>query len=165
MDILLDPAGFVTCGPHRWRCALGRGGVGVKCAEGDDISPIGSFSLGRVWWRADRLERPDTGLAAFELTQNLGWCDDPAHDDYNTLVTLPHPAGFEHLWRDDRAYDVVVEVAFNTNPIKPGLGSAIFIHVAQPNFSPTEGCIALELGDLLELLRDVNENSRLVISA
>lgn len=165
MDISVDPSGFVTCGANRWRCALGRGGVGVKRAEGDGMSPIGAFALGRVWWRADRLDRPESGLSTFELTQDLGWCDDPAQDDYNRLVVLPHAGGCEHLWRDDHAYDVVVEVAFNSEPILRGKGSAIFMHVAQPSFSPTEGCIALEIGDLLELLRTVNENSRLVINA
>ena len=165
MDISVDPAGFVACGASRWRCALGRGGVGIKQAEGDGLSPQGAFALGRVWWRADRLHRPETKLRTFELTQNLGWCDDPSHEDYNNLVTLPHPARCEHLWRDDHAYDVVVEVAFNAKPIKPGMGSAIFMHVAQPSFSPTEGCIALEIGDLLEMLRNVNESSRLLISA
>lgn len=165
MDILVDPSGYLAFGELRYACALGRGGVGIKDAEGDGISPIGTFALGRVWWRTDRLKRPETQLHTFEITENTGWCDDPGDDDYNRLIALPHPAHHERLWRADHAYDVVVEVAFNTDPIKPGKGSAIFIHVAQPDYSPTEGCIALGVQDLLHVLRGANESTRLVIGA
>ena len=165
MDILVDPSGYLTFGELRYACALGRSGVGIKHAEGDGISPIGSYALGRVWWRADRLKCPETLLHTFEITENTGWCDDPDHADYNRLIALPHAARHERLWRADHAYDVVVEVAFNSDPIEPGKGSAIFIHVAQPGYTPTEGCIALNVEDLLDILRGADENTRLVIGA
>ena len=37
-------------------------------------------------------------------------------------------------------------------PIVAGRGSAIFLHVAREAYAPTEGCIALALNDLLNLL-------------
>ncbi len=165
MDILVSSSGYLTFGELRCVCALGRDGVGKKHAEGHGISPIGTYALGRVWWRADRLKRPETHLLTFEITENTGWCDDPDHEDYNRLIALPHPARHERLWREDNAYDVVVEVAYNADPIEPGKGSAIFIHVAQPGLTQTEGCIALDIQNLLDVLRGTDETTRLVIGA
>lgn len=141
MRILIDPDGFVLCGAHRWRCALGRGDVGVKNAEGDGVTPIGTHRLGRVFWRADRLNAPQTALSCTPISPNMGWCDDPASPDYNRLISLPNDASHEKMWRDDGLYDLVVEVLFNTDPIVPGKGSAIFIHVAKPDYSPTEAVL------------------------
>ena len=63
--------------------------------------------------------------------------------NYNRLVTLPYPAHHEEMWRTDGLYDVVVLIGYNTDPPAPGRGSAIFLHVACPDFSPTDGCIAV----------------------
>lgn len=164
MQITIDPKGFVLCQGHQWRCALGRGGVHRKISEGDGITPVGTWGLGQVFYRSDRLRGPETGLEAIAIAPDWGWCDDPSHADYNQRITLPHPASHEALWREDAVYDVVVEVLYNTNPITAGLGSAIFIHVARPNYEPTEGCIALELNDLLALLTLCNNHVQLSIS-
>jgi L,D-peptidoglycan transpeptidase YkuD (ErfK/YbiS/YcfS/YnhG family) len=45
-----------------------------------------------------------------------------------------------------------VPLGYNDAPPVPGLGSAIFLHVARPDFSPTEGCVALPRDNLLTLL-------------
>ena len=42
-------------------------------------------------------------------------------------------------------------IGYNTDPPVPGRGSAIFLHVATPGFSPTAGCIAVA-GDVLARL-------------
>jgi L,D-peptidoglycan transpeptidase YkuD (ErfK/YbiS/YcfS/YnhG family) len=67
-------------------------------------------------------------------------------------VRLPYPARAEPLWRDDRAYDVIVVLGYNDAPVVPGAGSAIFLHVARPDYAPTHGCVALGYGDLAHLL-------------
>ena len=41
----------------------------------------------------------------------------------------------------------------NDAPPEPGAGSAIFLHLATPDFAPTEGCVALAEADLVDLLR------------
>ena len=105
-----------------------------------------------------------TGLAVRALGPEDGWCDDPVNDAYNRLVTLPFDASHEILWRQDRVYDLIVELGYNDDPVKPGLGSAIFVHVATADFSPTEGCIALALEDLLDLLGNCSEGARLAVS-
>lgn len=165
MLITVDPKGYVLCQGQKWRCALGRGGVHPKINEGDGITPVGTWGLGQVYYRADRLAAPETGLQVTAIDPHWGWCDDPSHADYNQRITLPHPASHETLWREDAVYDVVVEVLYNADPIKPGLGSAIFMHVARSGYTSTEGCIVLELGDLLALLKLCIKSTKLTISA
>ena len=170
MDILVtDVAQVSWIGPGGQQihapCALGRGGVAYKSGEGDGITPLGRFPLRRVFYRADRLSKPTTGLALVALEKHHGWCDDPADAAYNTLVTRPYPARHETLWRDDALYDVIVETGYNDDPVIAGKGSAIFMHIAKPNYDPTEGCVALKKADLLRLLADCNGGDFLVISA
>jgi L,D-peptidoglycan transpeptidase YkuD (ErfK/YbiS/YcfS/YnhG family) len=81
-----------------------------------------------------------------------GWCDDPTHRDYNHQIRLPHPARHERLWREDALYDVVGVLGWNDAPVERGRGSAIFLHLARPDYGPTEGCVALAPRDLSELL-------------
>ncbi|HJQ59624.1 MAG TPA: L,D-transpeptidase family protein [Vineibacter sp.] len=135
-------------------CALGRGGVLTDKGEGDGATPLGTWTLRCVWYRADRLAAaPATVLPTRAIREDDGWCDDPRSPDYNRPVTLPHPARHERLWRNDAVYDVVVELGYNDDPPVPDRGSAIFLHVARPDYGPTEGCVALALNDLLRLLR------------
>ncbi len=56
------------------------------------------------------------------------------------------------LWRADHLYDLLVVIGFNDDPVVRGRGSAIFLHVARPNYGPTEGCVAIAMADLVELL-------------
>ncbi len=137
----------------RFDCALGIGGVGQKIAEGDGLTPAGAFPLRRVHYRADRVAVPETTLETRVIAENDGWCDSPDHPAYNTRVELPFTASAERMWRADHLYDVVVEIGYNDNPVEPGKGSAIFMHVAGPDYEPTEGCIALALDDLLVVLK------------
>lgn len=147
------------------RCALGRGGVtgAADKREGDGASPLGSWPMRRVLWRPDRLQRPATGIPTTGITPMMGWCDDPMHPEYNRQVRLPFEGRHENLWREDSVYDVIVELGFNDDPVIVGRGSAIFLHVARPDYSPTEGCVACALPDLLELLKAVRPGDRLAI--
>lgn len=148
-----------------YKCAFGRGGMiaAELKREGDGASPIGKWPLRRVFYRADRIEKPITGVLTESICEDDGWCDDPAHKAYNQLVKLPFSASHEKMWRDDHVYDVVVELGHNDAPPVPGLGSAIFMHVAKPDYSPTQGCIALAVEDLLAVLKDCETGSILEI--
>ncbi|GBR52580.1 hypothetical protein AA106555_0963 [Neokomagataea thailandica NBRC 106555] len=112
-------------------------------------TPIGALSLRKVFYRADRVQKPvsGAGLIVEPLAPNDGWCDDVGHADYNKHVTLPHPASCEELWRADHAYDICVVLGWNDSPVVPGNGSAIFLHLP-PSKGYTEGCIALQEQDL-----------------
>ena len=55
------------------------------------------------------------------------------------------------MWREDGLYDALVVIGYNLDPVVPGAGSAIFLHIAAPDFAPTAGCVAVEKGVLLGL--------------
>jgi len=152
--VILDvfAPGFLHLGSEKFRCALGPAGIVAKKTEGDGGTPVGTFSLRRVMYRADRVAPPDTRLPIRELTDRDGWCDDPDQPEYNQLISLPHDARHEQLWRTDHVYDVIVEIGYNDAPPVAGKGSAVFMHVAREGYRPTEGCVALYLDDLLRVL-------------
>lgn len=167
----LSPFNAESGGILRWpggeaRCALGRSGVTPAALkkEGDGASPLGVWPMRQVFWRADRLARPDTELPADPLLPDAGWCDDPASLFYNCPVLLPFEASHERLWREDHVYDVIVVLGYNDAPILPGKGSAIFLHLARPDYTPTEGCVACALPDLLALLKAAKPGDALEIA-
>lgn len=144
-------------------CTLGRGGILAPKREGDGATPAGSFVLRRVLWRADRLDRPATWLPCAAIEPGDGWCDWPGDPLYNRQIALPYPARHERLWRDDALYDIVVVIGHNDDPVVPGAGSAVFMHLSRDDGGPTAGCIGLSQPDLLRLLAAAGPGDRLVI--
>ena len=151
----------LTWRKKRYRCSIGRSGIFTNKYEGDGATPAGTFPLLRVLYRSDRLDWPETKLPVQPLCSNDGWCNEPTHRDYNQHVKLPHIASHESLWRDDNVYDIVVELGYNTTPVIPFMGSAIFIHFAEPSFKSTRGCVALKDVDLLEILKTCSTETQL----
>ncbi len=149
------------------RCALGRGGVAAmgEKREGDGATPAGLWPLRRLYYRPDRMTKPDTKLPVVALTPADGWCDAPGDPAYNRPVPWPHAASAEHLWREDHVYDLIVVLGYNDAPVRPGLGSAIFLHLARADYSPTDGCVALRQADLLSLLAGASTWDALCIHA
>lgn len=148
------PEGIMHIGGRKVRCALGRGGVIAQAlkAEGDGASPIGVWPMRRVLYRPDRGPAPITALPVQPLEPDDGWCDDPADPNYNRPIKHPYPASAERLWLEDGVYDLVVVLGHNDDPVVAGKGSAIFLHLARPDYAPTEGCVALARADLEALL-------------
>jgi L,D-peptidoglycan transpeptidase YkuD (ErfK/YbiS/YcfS/YnhG family) len=128
--------------------ALGRGGIRTLKREGDGGTPFGRFPVRQVLYRADRVLRPCTTLPLHAIDDQDGWCDDPADRNYNRLVRLPSRRSAEGLKRADHLYDIVLVLGYNDRPRVRGKGSAIFVHLARPSFTPTDGCIALSRHDL-----------------
>ena len=151
---VLQPDGTLRFGRQTLRAAVGRGGVTRHKQEGDGATPVGTLPLRRVFYRADRIARPRAGLLPIEpLAPDDGWCDDPADRAYNQHVRLPYAGHHEALWRRDGLYDLIGVLGWNDRPMERGRGSAIFLHVASPDYAPTEGCVALKLADLEAVLR------------
>jgi L,D-peptidoglycan transpeptidase YkuD (ErfK/YbiS/YcfS/YnhG family) len=139
----------------RWtRCAIGPGGVIAAAAkrEGDGRTPLGAWPIRRVLYRPDRRRPPATALPVAALSPDDGWCDAPGDANYNRPVKLPCAASAERLWRDDLVYDLIAVLGHNDDPVVAGAGSAIFLHLARPDFSATQGCVALSADDLEALL-------------
>ncbi len=145
----------------QYPCALGPAGIQATKTEGDGVTPAGVFLLRRVFYRPDREAEPKTGLSVRTLSPTDGWCDDPTHKHYNKLIALPFSPSHEELWRADSVYDLIVEIGYNDDPPVPGKGSAIFMHVAKPDYSPTQGCVALSNPDLQKILQECDPHTRI----
>jgi L,D-peptidoglycan transpeptidase YkuD (ErfK/YbiS/YcfS/YnhG family) len=157
--------GWFDLGDRKARCALGKGGVkpAADKREGDGASPAGVWPIRRVLYRPDKGPAPATALPVQPIAPDDGWCDAPDDRDYNRPIKLPHSASFERMWRDDDLYDLVVVLGHNDDPPAPQKGSCIFLHLARPDFAPTEGCVALTRGDLEDLLRRAKPGDALEI--
>ena len=152
MQAQLGRDGVLVIGGERFRAAYGRGGIRHDKQEGDSATPVGLLPLRRLLYRADRIAKPVSALRMEPIAPSDGWCDDPASRSYNRSVTLPFDGRCEELWRGDSLYDLIGVLGWNDDPVRRGFGSAIFLHVATPDFAPTEGCIALALPDLTRAL-------------
>ena len=165
MNLIVHPGDTSSWGARRFRCAIGRGGRRRDKREGDGATPVGSWPMRRLLYRADRLSLPQTALAVSAIGATDGWCDAPLDARYNRPVQLPYPASAETLWREDAAYDLIVPLGYNDAPVIAGAGSAIFLHVARADFRPTEGCVALALADLLTMLSEADGESQIIVEA
>lgn len=169
MDVIVQTSswdattGVLFIGARRFDCTLGRSGVTLEKTEGDGKTPVGTYPFRQLIYRADRLAQPETGLPVEVLTPDTGWCEDPAHADYNTKVQLPHPALCDRMTRDDHLYDLTVVIGYNDAPVQAGKGSAIFMHLAREEWSPTAGCVGLRQADLLEVLKNLGPESHITI--
>jgi L,D-peptidoglycan transpeptidase YkuD (ErfK/YbiS/YcfS/YnhG family) len=138
-----------------WPARVGRTGVSSHHVEGDGTTPLGTFGIGPVVYgiAAD----PGTKLAYHRIACGDWWDEDPASRAYNLFVhircgaTPPFNADSEALWKPARAYVHFAVIEYNTSPIVPGRGSAIFIHA--DTGTPTNGCVSLPRVDLVALLR------------
>ena len=168
MDLIVEAKagemrGTVRLGERVFRCALGRSGLLADKREGDGGTPIGRFPFRRLLYRADRVPHIETRLPARHMEPVDGWCDDPADAAYNKPVRLPYPGHHERMWLDDHLYDLVVVIGHNDDPVVPGAGSAVFLHLARADWGPTQGCIAFAREDLLAILSLVGTNDRVLI--
>jgi L,D-peptidoglycan transpeptidase YkuD (ErfK/YbiS/YcfS/YnhG family) len=155
--------GYLYWPSGRARAAAGIGGVRSDKKEGDGATPAGTFYLPFGMYRQDRIKLPMTDFPMIPLEQSYAWVSDPRDLNYNKLVKLPYPSVTEKLWRNDGIYDLILVVGYNFNPIRPGAGSAIFLHISRPNFSPTSGCIAVKRSILLKLITILGTDSTLTI--
>jgi L,D-peptidoglycan transpeptidase YkuD (ErfK/YbiS/YcfS/YnhG family) len=158
----LDGA-WLDWGAGKRRAAIGPAGIAVKTCEGDGITPRGCFALREVFYRDDRMPASRTALPVHVIQRNDGWCDAPNDPNYNRLVKLPYPASAEQMWREDHLYDLVVVVGYNDDPVIAGKGSAIFLHIARPDYSFTQGCVALAQQDLLAAIAQLRPGDQIVI--
>lgn len=163
-DIFVDSDGTLTFKGKSYRSTLGRGGVRIDHSEGDGSTPVGCFPIRKVFYRPDKFGSPPESVFTTQaLRLDDGWCDDADRPEYNKYVKLPYDGSHEELWRDDHVYDIIVILGHNDSPPVPGKGSAIFMHVAREGYTPTLGCIALSLEDLLEVLRGADVSTKICI--
>ncbi len=155
--------GWLMAGSHTLPVALGRGGIKVNKFEGDGGTPRGIFHPVRLWWRSDRYARPYTYLPTQAIRPTDAWSEDPTDRHYNRAIVRPPGEGGDRLMRDDHLYDFIVEIDHNTRPRIAGRGSAVFLHLARENFSPTAGCVGLTRGAMLRLLPRLGPQTKIMI--
>jgi L,D-peptidoglycan transpeptidase YkuD (ErfK/YbiS/YcfS/YnhG family) len=159
-----DPCrGWLTAGGLTVPVALGRGGIKADKREGDGGTPLGTFQPRQLWWRADRHPRPKTFLAVRAIRPEDAWCEDPLSRHYNQPVRLERDGRGDRLTRTDHLYDFIIEIDHNRSPRIAGRGSAVFLHLARPDFSPTAGCVSMTRSAMLRLLERLGPQTRIVI--
>tara|TARA_B100000131_G_C17969035_1_gene553651 strand:+ start:294 stop:788 length:495 start_codon:yes stop_codon:yes gene_type:complete len=155
---------IIRINQFKLKCSIGKGGIRKKIKEGDKITPRGTYNLGNLYYRLDRVGEFRTKLKKKIIKKNMGWCDDPNSKFYNKQIKLKkkYKFSFEKLYRKDHKYDFLVPIEYNfKKPIK-NKGSAIFIHLTK-NYKTTAGCIALNKKDFLVLLNLINKKTKIKI--
>ena len=144
-------------------CVIGRHRLTEHKREGDSSTSIWTFHFNKIYYSSDRLGSIEFIIDSSIINKNDVWCDDQKSHLYNQYIQFHFHENAEHLYRDDHIYDIVCILNYNTSPIIPGLGSAIFLHIAKPDLSGTEGCIAIERESLIKIATNLTADSTIEI--
>ena len=161
--IIINKFGYLKYKDLKFKCALGKAGIGEKNKEGDNITPKGTYKIVKIYYRADKIKKISVKLKLIKINKKIGWCDDPKSKFYNQEIKLPNKYSHEKLYRKDCIYDIIIVLNYNTNPTIKNKGSAIFIHIAKNKYTKTQGCIALRKTHLLFILEKINKNTKIKI--
>lgn len=143
-----------------WPAVVGRNGIAnpVVKKEGDGKTPSGTYPIGLAFGYAPLIS---TKLKYRQATDQDLWVDDDQSADYNRWVSAPTKAkSFEWMKRKDDLYKYGAVIEYNTNPVKAGKGSAIFLHVWPGSDRPTAGCVALSEENIKTLLGWLDQSKR-----
>ena len=146
----------------KFKCAIGKNGLKKNKIEGDKSTPKGIFSLGKLYYRSDRVPKPETNLTTKKITKNLGWCDISNNKYYNQEVSSLKNVNKENFFRKDSKYDYLIIINYNKNKIK-NKGSAIFIHLTR-DYKATNGCVAVNENDFLILAKLINKKTHIKLN-
>ena len=147
----------------KFKCCIGKKGFSINKKEGDKKTPKGIFKIENLYFRKDRIKKPETSLKCIEIKDNMGWCDDILKPDkYNKLIKTNKFLKHEKLKRNDNKYDLLIPIKYNFEKPIIGKGSCIFIHLTK-DYKPTAGCIALKKKDFLIMLRLIKKKSKIKI--
>ena len=144
------------------KCCVGKKGISKKKFEGDFKTPSGKFNIGSLYWRPDRVKKPETKLICKKIKKNMGWCNDSNSTYYNKEILINKNIKHEKLFRRDHKYDLFILIKYNYYKTKKNKGSAIFIHLTN-NYKATAGCIAVSKKDFLILCKIIKKNSQILI--
>ena len=145
-----------------FKCSIGKNGLKKNKIEGDKSTPLGTFQLGDLYWRPDRVKKPETSLKCIPITKNMKWCNDENSKFYNKEFTKNIDIRHEKLFRRDYKYNYFILIRYNYKKVVKGKGSAIFIHLTK-NYNKTDGCIALKEKDFLILAKIINKKDKIKI--
>ena len=148
----------------RFKCCIGKKGSTKNKKEGDKKTPKGTFEIENLYYRKDRMNKPETSLKCVEIKKNMGWCDDVNFPKkYNKIIKLNRNFKSEKLKRRDHKYDLIIPIKYNYTKPVVGKGSCIFIHLTK-DYKPTAGCIALSKKDFLIMLKLIKTKTKIKIT-
>ena len=150
-------------GEFKFKCSIGRGGAKINKFEGDGSTPKGIYKLGKLYWRKDRLKKPQTKLICKSINKKMIWCNNSKSIHYNKETEISKYCKSEKMYRMDYKYNYLINILYNSNKIKKGRGSAIFLHLTK-NYNKTSGCIAVKMNDFLVIAKLLNRKSKILIS-
>jgi L,D-peptidoglycan transpeptidase YkuD (ErfK/YbiS/YcfS/YnhG family) len=146
------------------KAVVGRNGFAPQGEkrEGDGRTPSGRFRLGTAFGYAPSV---NTKMPYRQALSDDLWVDDPGAPDYNRWVrqSETRAASYEKMKRDDDLYKYGIVIEYNTDPVLPGHGSAIFLHIRAGHNRATAGCVAVSEEDILKLLDWLDPAARPVI--
>ena len=145
-----------------FKCCIGKKGLNKNKIEGDSSTPRGLFSLGELYYRSDRVNKPETRLKIKKITKSMGWSTDFKSRTYNSEIKINNKIKHEKLFRRDFKYNYFIVINYNKKNKVLNKGSAIFIHLTK-NYNPTIGCVALKENDFLILAKILNKKSKIKI--
>ena len=163
MTILVKNKHTLLVDEFKFRCCIGKKNTTINKKEGDKKTPKGTFEIENLYFRKDRIKKPQTSLTCIEIQESMGWSDDIRDPKkYNKLIKIDKKLKHEKLKRKDYKYDLLIPVKYNFKKPAVGKGSCIFIHLTK-DYNPTAGCIALKEKDFLILLRLIKKKTKIKI--
>ena len=162
MQILVKNKDTLLYDKFKFKCCVGKNGLSHDKKEGDKKTPKGTYALGSVYYRNDRLSKFKTKLKIIKIKNNMIWCDDVNSKFYNKLININKKIKHEKLYRKSTNYDLLIPIEYNTAKPKKNKGSAIFLHLTN-NYKKTQGCIALKKKDMFILLKLINNRTKIKI--
>ena len=162
MKIIIIEKDTLLYDEFKFKCSIGKNGKTSKKIEGDNKTPKGLYALGPLYYRKDRLPKLSTKLKKIEIMKNFGWCDDVKSKFYNKPIKTNINVRHEKLYRNDKKYDLLIPIEYNSKRPKKNKGSAIFLHLTS-NYKKTQGCVAIKEKDMLILLKLINKKTKIKI--
>ena len=162
MQIIIIEKDTLLYDEFKFKCSIGKNGKTSKKIEGDNKTPKGLYALGPLYYRKNRLPKLSTKLKKIEIMKNFGWCDDVKSKFYNKPIKTNINVRHEKLYRNDKKYDLLIPIEYNSKKPKKNKGSAIFLHLTS-NYKKTQGCVAIKEKDMLILLNLINKKTKIKI--
>ena len=148
---------------YKLKCSIGKSGITHSKKEGDLTTPKGLFGLGLLYYRKDKIKLLKCKIKKRAIKKGMGWCNDSKSKKYNQEISFPFKYGAEKLYREDKIYDIFINIKYNQFPIVKGKGSAIFLHLSNKKYKPTSGCVAIQKKDFLKILPLINNKTKISI--
>lgn len=157
--------------------ALGRNGLGLGAGlddidpgsmpvkrEGDGKSPAGVFRLSSAFGYASASEIGSLNIPYTPVTDRLECVDDVESEHYNRIIDRDAVAvvdwqSSEQMLMPGIWYEKGIVVEHNSNPVRPGAGSCIFLHNWAGPEDTTAGCTSMAPATMSEIVRWIDSSA------